>query len=98
VSDADRDGDGTANCLDECPEDPRKTEPGECGCGESDGDRDRDGVANCLDGCPDNPRLIAPGPNGCRMGRRPGVAIGIDEPEDARHRTRKSFLHGRGGS
>ena len=29
----DRDGDGVANCVDECPGDPDKITPGKCGCG-----------------------------------------------------------------
>ena len=30
---ADADGDGTPDCLDQCPADPNKTAPGVCGCG-----------------------------------------------------------------
>eukprot|EP00892_Ulva_mutabilis_P011218 jgi/Ulvmu1/8469/UM044_0002.1 len=30
----DRDGDGVDDCRDRCPEDPNKTTPGRCGCGE----------------------------------------------------------------
>ena len=30
---ADADGDGTPDCLDQCPADPNKTAPGLCGCG-----------------------------------------------------------------
>jgi hypothetical protein len=30
---ADADGDGTPDCLDQCPADPSKTTPGLCGCG-----------------------------------------------------------------
>jgi hypothetical protein len=30
---ADPDGDGTPDCLDQCPADPNKTAPGVCGCG-----------------------------------------------------------------
>ncbi|HMP38339.1 MAG TPA: hypothetical protein PKC43_12935, partial [Phycisphaerales bacterium] len=33
---ADADGDGVADCIDGCPDDPKKTEPGDCGCGVSD--------------------------------------------------------------
>jgi hypothetical protein len=32
-SEADQDGDGTLDCNDECPLDPNKTVPGQCGCG-----------------------------------------------------------------
>jgi hypothetical protein len=31
----DDDGDGVPTCHDGCPEDPNKTEPGVCGCGET---------------------------------------------------------------
>jgi hypothetical protein len=65
VSDVDSDGDGVANCLDECPNDPLKLAPGVCGCGVSDVDSDGDGVANCIDGCPNDPLKLAPGACGC---------------------------------
>lgn len=29
----DSDGDGTVDCLDGCPDDPAKIDPGSCGCG-----------------------------------------------------------------
>jgi hypothetical protein len=32
----DSDGDGTLDCIDNCPNDPRKTDAGECGCGTPD--------------------------------------------------------------
>lgn len=38
--------------IDNCPNDPNKTKPGQCGCGISDEDGDGDGVANCDDECP----------------------------------------------
>lgn len=34
---ADSDRDGTPDCLDGCPDDPDKTEPGECNCGVPEG-------------------------------------------------------------
>ncbi len=37
--------------ADQCPDDPDKTEPGVCGCGEPDIDTDGDGVADCIDNC-----------------------------------------------
>jgi len=48
----DLDLDGNAGCDDLCPEDPDKTEPGECGCGVSDVDSDGDTVPDCFDICP----------------------------------------------
>jgi len=45
----DRDGDGLPDACDACPDDPRKTSPGACGCGQSDGDSDADGAADCVD-------------------------------------------------
>jgi hypothetical protein len=53
------------DCGDQCPDDPLKTEPGQCGCGVPDADRDGDGAADCLDQCPDDPLKIAPGACGC---------------------------------
>jgi PKD repeat protein len=39
--------------VDNCPDDPLKTEPGNCGCGvvESDDDLDEDTVLDCVDNC-----------------------------------------------
>ncbi|MCP4893634.1 MAG: hypothetical protein GY911_07440, partial [Actinomycetales bacterium] len=51
----DSDGDGTLDCIDDCPEDPDKTEPGDCGCGVEDTDTDGDGIADCIDPCPNWP-------------------------------------------
>jgi hypothetical protein len=49
----DVDGDGTDDCNDGCPDDPDKTEPGDCGCGVPDtGDLDADGIPDCVDPCP----------------------------------------------
>ncbi len=61
----DSDGDGFMDCLDDCPNDPNKTEPGQCGCGNPDVDTDNDGTANCVDGCPDDPNKSTPGQCGC---------------------------------
>src|SRR5204863_8758519 len=43
------------NCTcetDRCPNDPDKTDPAICGCGNPDTDSDGDGFADCLDQCP----------------------------------------------
>ncbi len=48
----DWDGDGVCTSDEECPADPYKLVPGQCGCGVPDTDDDGDGVANCHDRCP----------------------------------------------
>eukprot|EP00164_Ancoracysta_twista_P000025 GFYU01000033.1.p1 GENE.GFYU01000033.1~~GFYU01000033.1.p1 ORF type:complete len:980 (-),score=308.31 GFYU01000033.1:121-2841(-) len=42
--------------VDNCPNDPNKTEPGTCGCGVADNDTDLDGVLDCNDVCPSDNR------------------------------------------
>ena len=61
----DSDDDGANDCEDGCPEDPNKTDPGDCGCGVEDLDSDKDGVADCIDGCPTDPQKTDPGVCGC---------------------------------
>ena len=61
----DSDDDGANDCEDGCPEDPNKTDPGDCGCGVEDLDSDKDGVADCIDGCPTDPKKTDPGVCGC---------------------------------
>lgn len=51
--------------VDECPDDPIKTEPGVCGCGVPDADTDGDGTPDCIDRCPNDPARIQPGMCGC---------------------------------
>lgn len=51
----DSDSDGIPDCLDLCPTDPLKHDPGQCGCGVSDKDSDVDGYADCIDLCPEDP-------------------------------------------
>ena len=62
---ADRDGDGTSDIDDGCPDDPLKTQPGLCGCGTADTDGDHDGTPDCDDDCPNDPLKVAPGDCGC---------------------------------
>ncbi|ABW68920.1 PD40 domain-containing protein [Desulfosudis oleivorans] len=49
IGDMDTDGDGTPDCVDLCPDDPDKIEPGACGCGVADTDADGNGIADCLE-------------------------------------------------
>lgn len=58
-------GDGGGGPVDECPNDPNKTEPGKCGCGVAETDSDNDGTPNCLDQCPNDAGKIVPGTCGC---------------------------------
>lgn len=62
---ADGDGDGTPDCLDNCPTDPAKTEPGVCGCLVADHDSDGDGTLDCIDNCDNDPLKTEPGICGC---------------------------------
>ena len=50
-TETDADGDGTADCYDECPSDSAKTRAGACGCGfpEDAVDTDGDTVVDCTD-------------------------------------------------
>ncbi len=52
VADTDSDGDAVPDCSDGCPNDPDKTDPGDCGCGVADTDSDDDGIPDCDDNCP----------------------------------------------
>lgn len=65
---------GTGGCEggDCCPDDPNKTDPGECGCGVPDDDSDGDLVANCNDACPDDSDKTDPGSCGCGLAEGPG--------------------------
>jgi len=65
VDGPDSDGDGVGNCLEECDNDPNKTEPGVCGCGVPDTDSDDDETPDCIDGCPNDPDKTEPGVCGC---------------------------------
>ncbi len=53
------------NASDNCPNDPNKTNPMQCGCGEAETDSDSDGTADCNDGCPYDSEKTAPGTCGC---------------------------------
>jgi hypothetical protein len=62
---ADTDGDGVADGVDGCPQDPAKTAEGGCGCGRADADTDDDGTPDCSDDCPLDPEKRAEGICGC---------------------------------
>jgi CSLREA domain-containing protein len=54
-----------ASSIDNCPNDPNKTEPGICGCGIPDTDTDSDGTPDCNDNCPNDSNKTEPGVCGC---------------------------------
>ena len=61
----DSDGDGASDWVDDCPNDPGKTDPGICGCGVPDVDTDSDGTFDCNDNCPNDPNKTEYGVCGC---------------------------------
>jgi hypothetical protein len=61
----DTDGDGVPDCLDLCPSDLLKTQPGACGCGKEETDSDSDLVPNCIDLCPQDTQKTEAGQCGC---------------------------------
>ncbi len=54
----DTDLDGTPDCIDLCPGDPFKIEPGFCGCGTEDLDTDTDGLCDGVDPDDDNDGVL----------------------------------------
>jgi hypothetical protein len=56
---------GTPTPIDNCPSDPNKMQPGQCGCGVADTDTDGDGTADCNDGCINDDQKTAVGQCGC---------------------------------
>lgn len=63
--DKDRDGDGSADCNDQCADEPTKMVEDACGCNVDFIDEDRDGVPNCIDECDDDEHKTKPGLCGC---------------------------------
>jgi len=61
---------------DQCPDDPEKFFPEECGCGVADVDGDEDGTLDCQDACPSDPEKIAVGACGCGVPDTDGDADG----------------------
>jgi hypothetical protein len=75
----DTDLDKVQDCLDACPYDPAKTDPGMCGCGLSEVDRDGDKTKDCKDRCPDDPNNTSPGQCGCSdLGAKPAGTFCTD--------------------
>ena len=59
----DSDGDGVVDCMDGCPNDPQKTDPGVCGCGLS-------------DACQSGGNCLAEGQNACANGPSAVTCVG----------------------
>jgi len=78
----DNDGDGTPDCVDDCPGDFNKVEPGACGCGVADVDSDADGVLDCVDECPNDPNKVAPGACGCGVDDADANGDGVPDCSD----------------
>lgn len=82
--------------ADQCPDDPFKSVPGQCGCGVPDADSDEDGVLDCLDACPEHGDRVDAGPCGCGVpapdtnnGPAPTIKLSFEE-----HRTYGDFQPG----
>ncbi|MDH5672087.1 MAG: hypothetical protein OEZ06_08055 [Myxococcales bacterium] len=67
---------------DQCPDDPDKYAPGQCGCGFPDTDGDVDGTADCVDGCPADGAKTAPGQCGCGAADTDGDVDGVADCVD----------------
>ena len=61
------------------PDNPDKTEPGDCGCGTPETDSDADGVPDCNDGCPNDPDKTEPGDCGCGTPETDSDADGVPD-------------------
>lgn len=72
---------------DQCPADPDKTDPGQCGCGVADTDTDGDGTVDCIDQCPLDPVKSIPGLCGCNVSEidtdSDGSADCVDTDDDS---------------
>ena len=80
--DTDTDSDGTPDCIDNCPNDSGKTDPGACGCGVADTDSDGDGTPDCNDECPLDPGKTLPGICGCGIADTDSDGDGIPDCND----------------
>lgn len=71
-----------SDTIDQCPNDPDKTQDGICGCGIPDLDLNENGTVDCLetgDSCPDDPYKTLPGICGCGV---PDEDIDLDGTVD----------------
>jgi len=68
--------------TDFCPNDPLKTDPGQCDCGVADTDSDGDGNADCNDQCLDDPAKTAPGLCGCGVPDTDSDSDGVPDCND----------------
>lgn len=82
------DSDTSSSPADQCPEDPDKTEPGECGCGVPEGSCTDSDDSDPQDQCPDDPNKTEPGQCGC------GVAEGDCSSSDRARWTFLVFMNG----
>lgn len=73
------DGDAQPDCLEGCPFDGAKLQPGACGCGAPDADGDGDGAADCIDLCPADSAKTAPGACGCGIIDTPTCGAGCPD-------------------
>ncbi len=80
--DTDRDGDGTFDGQDGCPDHAGKTAPGVCGCAVADTDTDADGTPDCLDACSADPLKTAAGACGCGVADTDTDADGTPDCQD----------------
>lgn len=64
--------------VDDCPDDPEKTTPGVCGCGQNEVDTDGDGLEDCIDLCPLDENKSQPGDCGCEQLEVPGCGNNTD--------------------
>ncbi|NBW39639.1 carboxypeptidase regulatory-like domain-containing protein [bacterium] len=69
--------------FDQCPNDPEKALPGECGCGISEDDSDQDGIPDCNDGCVNDPGKSSPGECGCGVADKDTDGDGILDCNDS---------------
>lgn len=73
---------GGGSGEDGCPDDPDKTQPGQCGCGVADTDSDGDGRPDCNDSCPTDQGKFTPGQCGCGVADVDGDGDGRPDCQD----------------